>query len=299
MATIRDDLAMLELELPGFIGFDVLPAFPVGMKTGDLAYLELQEVQQQTPDTTRVLGDAPTSQVHGEKEYTWSASERSFRKKLDQESLSHQFGGDLDTAERQMALQVRRSLMANLETAVADAIMADTTNTAIDNTSGSIIEDIGEAIANIDDGEGEVCAVMSRSTKRKLLGLSEFQGLAGVANTGTAIAQLFNNDLLAQVLDVDRVLVGSNDFWGAGGTSDYSDMIAVMRAPNGQVAPAMQVQTGRVIVYRGDGAAGNPPLKMLTFESDEHHSYVVDGFLYYDVELFNAGLISRIENLGA
>ena len=296
----RPDLANVvrDLQLPNYIGNQVIPTSSVSQKAGNLYYADSEKVEEQTVQEGRSLGSSINSVVQGENKVSYTAEEHSLRVKIDDTSLVTQYGGDLERAKLMAARKAAKSIAKSLEIEVADTIMGATENSLVDDTDSTIQESVAEAIGNIQDGDGRIVLAMGRDTRATLLNDADFQDYVGLSNTGVQITQLITNQFIADAFGVDEVFVGERDFWGTG--NSYGDRIAVFRKPEDlEDDVTMNVVPATIVSYLSPEANFETPYQVYEFESEEHVSHVIDGQSFYVVKALNENLISVIQNVGA
>jgi hypothetical protein len=291
MATRRPDLESAEFKAPPYIGEIVCPHWIVGGKAGTVYYQDIQS--DVTGQTARTNATAPTARLLAESSTTWSAAEVIERVNMAQASI--ELLGGLANAELVAARKAKRGIVFHLEKAVAAAVLANGSAT-VDNIENDLIGTVATGKASImDQGAfGPVAFVCSKRIFDRVRMYTEITNKMLWTPGMPGDPRRVNEDVLANILGVDRVLVGPDDAWYTA-SATYQERAALVVLPDPNATPLDEIQFARQMVFPVGEQGG---LFMCeSYYDDNLKAHTVDAQAWANLVAFNNELVYILSGL--
>lgn len=291
----RPDLATLEVMNPeGFIGHQILPIMPSLDKSGYLFYRTVQA--DAAAQTSRNAGVAPTGTLISNSSTTYTAAEV-MKRALVTPDEAKQMGG-IEKADEVGAKWAKRQVLIKHENDIAYTLLGSAPSATFN--ANTFYTDVQAALDATRLYEGKKLLVGSTLTLRKLIkalvndqtfGPQFVRMVSGsspeVAITGLNFQTAYN--ALAEFLNVDAILRGSDDCWDASNSNgDISGRIALVKADDGTDPWSHKWKPvyGKCVHFLPDGKQ-EFVLRSAPNYIDVTNMY--DAFVWYQAKELNAG----------
>jgi len=279
----RPELEAIEVNYPeGYIGLRIYPKERKTTKTGTIYYMPVgTTITAQTgrnPQTGTI-----TRNFFASANTSFSCAEVIARASIAAQEVES-FGG-IEVAEEHGARMVKRAIMAKMEKAAADKVMAS--ESPYTPGTGELVDTIRDAAESIKNYGGRLALVCSLSAYGYIMNLQEVRSRLSFSGTREwdretllALKPEVLREMLQQMYTVEEILVGDNMYWPA-------NMAAVVKLPSEEpMSYKLAPELGKTIAYSTDG------VDVCEIESDADYGAQVDDFTgksYYNIVELNSG----------
>lgn len=288
----RNDLAAsINFNPPtGYIGDKLLPVVPMAEKSGTLYYAGLPV--DQTADTSRSVGTAPTSTQLATSTTTFLCAELSRRAKISPDEAKS-FGG-IDKADEIGAKAAVRSVLNAKEAAQAAATLGVTASATFD--PAKFFEISQTALTTIKRYSGKTvlygAAVSIKKAVQGILADKTFGPVLArtISGTSNAVAAAGLNEqawynALALLMGIDMVLPGDDTIWAA---NTLAGKIGIAKVDEG-VSPLShkwEPILGKTFQFLPDGTS---PFVLRSVADTVNVNNLYDCYIWQNVVILNSG----------
>ena len=293
MADIRNDLISATAVRNPYLVSQLVK--PISVQTITGSYFPVL-YGTSTVQTNRSLAAAPTAEALGDNAQTFSLQEQMDRIVID-DRLKGQYGG-LAGAQKVAAARGQMAVFRKIESLLAAQVLDGGLTASVSNPSTNWLNDLRVAAQALRDiCNARIGLVTSFTNWASLVNDSGIKG--AMSEEPSVIVQPnaegirdVRRTLMASVIGVDEVFIGSNDAWYTPVTAKTS--VAVVALPNGANTPEMEVQPLSFVHQVVENETGI--INVTTHYSDDLKGDVVDvrGFALFDVINADLGRLVKL-----
>ena len=301
MAERREDLEAIEVQYPeGYISQMLIRTIAVPQRSGDFFYTGIQVSNPAGAKKNRTKGESVPHRVILDKEGEYHCSSNEDRALV---PYQHAEQNGMDYADRAGARSVKKTLLKTYEQDVSQLIMAGAT-TSIGAHENSFIKTVSAVRDSLTDVLGKLVLVLGRKAYRALTERAEIQErmkFTGVATQEGVIVRGIKPEILAQILDVDEVIVGRDEFWSGnvdvGGTVyNFSNRCALLKvAPENLQVEDLLLDPVFGCRFQTTEATDDNPYIIKVWDWDDKKSHVYDAEGYSELKVLNPEGVLRID----
>lgn len=286
----------------GAIGSTILPVNEVSGKTGTLYYAAV--TADSAAQSALAGGTAPTAVSITENSTTFTAVRKNKRYKIPRDSVKVM--GGIANADKIGARAALRSVMRAHETAVAAAVLANSSATVYD-IEASFINAAQVGLKAIKRYPGKKALVMSQTIFNRVMQFTEVTnafGLSSAAISGADALSIVAREpaalklLLRAIIGVDEVLIGDDDIWYDGAVG-YQDRAALVSIPDPMAFSEIENPVfGKTYTYLPDGQS-YPFYIESCYDAASTQSNLYDAEMWIDAKVLNAGALYILDGIDA
>ena len=301
MAERREDLEAIEVQYPeGYIAKMLIRTISVPQRSGDFFYTGIQVSNPAGAKKNRTKGESVPHRVILDKEGEYHCSSNEDRALV---PYQHAEQNGMDYADRAGARSVKKTLLKTYEEEVSHLVLAGAA-TSIGAHDNSFIKTVSAVRDSLTDVLGKLVLVLGRKAYRALTERAEIQErmqYTGVATQEGVIVRGIKPEILAQILDVDEVIVGRDEFWSGtvdlGGTNfNFSNRCALFKvAPDNLQVEDLILDPVFGCRFQTTEATDNNPYIIKTWDWDDKKSHVYDAEGYSELKVLNPEGVLRID----
>lgn len=302
MAERRTDLEVLPVQYPeGYISHRLIRTIQVAQRSGDFFYTGIRVANPAGAKKNRTKGESVPHRVLLDKEGEFHCSSNEDRALV---PYNHAEQNGMDYADRAGARSVKKTLMKTYEEEVAHLLMGGAAITIGDHEN-SFIKTIDAVRDSMADVQGRLVLVLGRKAYRRITGRTEIQErmkFTGVATESGVVVRGIKPEILAQIIDVDEVIVGRDEFWSEaavdiGGTDYDLDNRCVLYkvAPEGLRLEDLVLDPVYGCRFQTTEATDDNPYIIKVWDWDDKKSHVYDAEGYSELKILNPEGVLRID----
>jgi len=302
MAERREDLEALEVQYPeGYIAQRLIRTISVPQRSGDFFYTGIQVSNPAGAKKNRTKGESVPHRVILDKEGEFHCTSNEDRALV---PYQHAEQNGMDYADRAGARSVKKTLAKTYEEEVAHLIMGGASITIGDHEN-SFIKTIDAIRDSMADVQGRLVLVLGRKAFRRITGRTEIQErmkFTGVATQEGIVVRGIKPEILAQIIDVDEVIVGRDEFWSGasvdigGNDTDLNNRCALYKvAPEGLQMEDLILDPVFGCRFQTTEASDNMPYIIKVWDWDDKKSHVYDAEGYSELKVLNPEGVLRID----
>ena len=301
MAERREDLEAIQVQYPeGYVSHKLIRTISVSQRSGDFFYTGIQVANPAGAKKNRNKGESVPHRVILDKDGEYHCSSNEDRALV---PYQHAEQNGMDYADRAGARSVKKTLLKTYETEVSQMILAGAA-VSIGDHDNSFIKTVSAVRDSLTDVLGRLVLVLGRKAYRAITERSEIQErmkYTGVATQEGVVVRGIKPEILAQIIDVDEVIVGRDEFWSGdtdvGGTVfDFSNRCALFKvAPQGLQMEDLLLDPIFGCRFQTTEAIEDNPYIIKVWDWDDKKSHVYDAEGYSELKVLNPEGVLRIE----